>query len=131
MTRKEAIFVLSGLIDNPLFHEKYKTAFDIAIHDMKACHINDELEFDPRPCCISEYVCEHDKIAAIKKIRDEMAEYGSLCAMYAITDTSEKGIEKLIQDVINQLKKQVLNIIDRHIEEHEGREDGPKWTDTK
>lgn len=87
--------------------------------------INPKPEQEPfinKPC-ISENACKHDKIAAIKKIRDEIAESGSLCAIYAITDTSEKGIEKLIQNVINQIKKQVLNIIDRHKEEQEAEDD--------
>ena len=38
MTREEAITVLKGLYDNPLFSDMYKAAFNIAIHDIKAYH---------------------------------------------------------------------------------------------
>ncbi len=34
MTRKEAIAVLKGLSDNPLFSDQHKATFDIAIHDI-------------------------------------------------------------------------------------------------
>ena len=38
MTREEAITVLKGLYDNPLFGDVHKAAFNIAIHDIKAYH---------------------------------------------------------------------------------------------
>lgn len=38
MTREEAITVLKGLYDNPLFGDVHKVAFNIAIHDIKAYH---------------------------------------------------------------------------------------------
>ena len=38
MTREEAIAVLKGLSDNPLFSYQHKAAFNIAIHDIKAHH---------------------------------------------------------------------------------------------
>ena len=38
MTREEAITVLKGLLDNPLFSNQHKAAFSIAIHDIKAYH---------------------------------------------------------------------------------------------
>lgn len=38
MTREEAITVLKGLSDNPLFSEQHKAAFNIAIHDIKQRH---------------------------------------------------------------------------------------------
>ena len=36
MTREEAIIVLKGLYNNPLFGDVHKAAFNIAIHDIKA-----------------------------------------------------------------------------------------------
>ena len=36
MTREEAITVLKGLSDNPLFSDQHRAAFNIAIHDIKA-----------------------------------------------------------------------------------------------
>jgi hypothetical protein len=38
VTREEAITVLKALSDNPLFSNLHKTAFSIAIHDIKAHH---------------------------------------------------------------------------------------------
>ena len=36
MTREEAITVLKAFMENPLFSEVHKAAFNIAIHDIKA-----------------------------------------------------------------------------------------------
>ena len=38
MTREEAVAVLKGLMNNPLFSEVHKVAFNIAIHDIKQHH---------------------------------------------------------------------------------------------
>ncbi len=38
MTREEALTVLEGLSDNPLFSNQHKAAFNIAMHDIKAHH---------------------------------------------------------------------------------------------
>ena len=38
MTREEAVAVLKGLMNNPLFSEVHKVAFNIAIHDIKQRH---------------------------------------------------------------------------------------------
>lgn len=38
MLREEAITVLKGLSDNPLFSDEHKAAFNIAIHDIKQRH---------------------------------------------------------------------------------------------
>ena len=35
MTREEAIVVINGFMDNPLFSDKHKQAFHIAIHDIE------------------------------------------------------------------------------------------------
>lgn len=60
----------------------------------------------------------------IDKIRAEIAEYGSICVTYAITDKTktDKGIEKLVSDVLKQAKEQVLNVIDEYKAESEGEE---------
>jgi predicted metal-dependent HD superfamily phosphohydrolase len=36
MTREEAITVLKAFMENPLFNDEHKQAFNIAIHDIKA-----------------------------------------------------------------------------------------------
>lgn len=38
MTREEAVTVLKVLMENPLFSEVHKVAFNIAIHDIKQRH---------------------------------------------------------------------------------------------
>lgn len=54
--------------------------------------------------------------AVLNKIRTEIAEYGSICVAYAITDKTktDKGVEKLVSDVLKQAKEQVLDIIDKY-----------------
>lgn len=54
----------------------------------------------------------------LDKIRAEIAEYGSIMVAYAITkDTkTDKGIEKLVSDVLSEAKRQVLDIIDKYKE---------------
>lgn len=61
----------------------------------------------------------------LDKIRAEIAEYGSIMVAYAITKNTktDKGIEKLVSDVLRQAKKQVLAMIDKYKAESEG-EDG-------
>ena len=57
----------------------------------------------------------------LDKLRAEIAEYGSIMVSYAITkDTkTDKGIEKLVSDVLKQAKEQVLQIIDKYKAESE------------
>ena len=38
MTREEAITVLKAFMENPLFNDEHKAAFNIAIHDIKQRH---------------------------------------------------------------------------------------------
>ena len=55
----------------------------------------------------------------IDKIRAEIAEYGSIWIEYKITGNSIRDIEKLVSDVLSQAKKQVLDVIDKHLSESE------------
>jgi hypothetical protein len=52
----------------------------------------------------------------LDKIRAEIAEYGSIMVAYAITEDTktDKGIEKLVSDVLSETKRQVLDIIDKY-----------------
>ena len=52
----------------------------------------------------------------IEQIRAEIAEYGAIWVEYKITDKTktDKGIERLVSDVLSQAKKQVLDIIDKY-----------------
>lgn len=66
-------------------------------------------------------VNEFNKADVLDKIRAEIAEYGSIMVAYAITkDTkTDKGIEKLVGDVLSEAKRQVLDIIDKYKAEME------------
>lgn len=58
----------------------------------------------------------------LDKIREEIADYGSIWVAYAITGKSDKDIEQLVSDVLSQAKKQVLEIIDKYKAESEVEE---------
>ena len=73
---------------------------------------------------VRESIKALEQESAIDKIRAEIAEYGSICVAYAITDKTktDEGIKKLVSDVLKQAKEQVLDIIDKYKEESEGEE---------
>ena len=50
----------------------------------------------------------------LDKVRNEIAECGSIWVAYAITGHSDRDIENLIEDVVKQAKEQVLDIIDKY-----------------
>jgi hypothetical protein len=67
MTREEAIVVLYGLSDNPLFSNQHKAAFNIAIHDIKQRHdwdINNLILVNKENCEPLEQESVLDKIRA-------------------------------------------------------------------
>lgn len=96
MTREEAITVLKAFMKNPLFSDEHKQAFKIAIHDIKQRHD-----------------WEINNLILIN--RANIAEYGSIVVTYAITEDTktDKGIEKLVSDVLKQAKEQMLEVIDK------------------
>lgn len=57
--------------------------------------------------------------SVLDKVRNEIAEYGSIWVAYAITGHSDRDIENLIEGVLKQAKEQVLNIIDKYRAESE------------
>lgn len=65
-----------------------------------------------------------DREDVLDKISAEIAEYGSIWVAYAVTDKTktDKGIDKLVSDVLKQAKKQVLNVIDKYKAESEDAE---------
>ena len=86
--------------------------------DTVNCVMN--MPFINKPC-VSEGICREDKIQVFDKIRAEIAEYGSICVKYAITDKTktDEGIDELVTDVLLQAKRQVLDIIDKYKAESE------------
>lgn len=137
MTREEAVTVLKAFMENPLFSAVHKAAFNIAIHDIKAYqdwNINNLIlvnkdNYEPIEQEPTEWEHDHEILKAysdganevLDKIRAEVAEYGSIMVAYAITkDTkTDKGIEKLVNGVLQQAKEEVLEIIDKHKTESE------------
>ena len=68
-----------------------------------------------------KWLKELNQEPVLDKIRAEIAEYGSICVAYAITDKTktDEGIKKLVSDVLKQAKEQVLDIIDKYKVESE------------
>ena len=101
MTREEAIKIISQMIKD---EEGFLSDNTVEAHKMAI----KALEQEP-------------KIDVLDKIRAEIAEYGSIMVAYAITkDTkTDKGIEKLVNDVLSDAKRQVLDIIDKYKAESE------------
>lgn len=58
----------------------------------------------------------------LDKIREEIAEYGSIWVEYKITGRRDKDIEQLVSDVLSQAKKQVLEVIDKYRADREVEE---------
>ena len=87
--------------------------------------IEDESELDGNEMRdLVEFLTTLNKEPILDKIRAEIAEYGSICVAYAITDKTktDEGIKKLISDVLKQAKEQVLDIIDKYNAEMENEE---------
>lgn len=63
-----------------------------------------------------KYISKLEQKPILNKIRDEIAEYGSIKVVYAITEDTktDKGLEKLVSGVVEQGKEQVLDIIDKY-----------------
>ena len=132
MTREEAITVLKGLSDNPLFSEQHRAAFNIAIHDIKGHHewalnnlilINKDnyepLEQEPR---------KDEVILSNKEYRELISnEYDhGYCKGYAeALEGQEDTLDKIRAEIDNILsdgmihKKTVLGIIDKYKAESE------------
>ena len=123
MTREEAIKQLKtdgcyecaygceNVVDCTAKGCKYKEAFLMAINSLE---IDERYEL--------EYEQIEQKTDVLDKIRTKIAEYGSIWVVYEITDKTktDKGIEKLVSDVLSQAKEQVLDIIDKYKAESEG-----------
>lgn len=56
-------------------------------------------------------------MTTLEKIRAEIAEYGSIWVQYYIKGHTDTDIDKLVEDVLQQAKSQVLAIIDKYAEQ--------------
>ena len=55
----------------------------------------------------------------LDKIRAEINSYGSIWVEYKITGHTDRDIENIVENVLKQAKKQVLDIIDKYKTESE------------
>lgn len=56
-------------------------------------------------------------MTTLEKIREEIAEYGSIWVQYYIKGHTDTDIDKLVEDVLQQAKSQVLAVIDKYAEQ--------------
>lgn len=91
MTREEAIKILKAFMENPLFSDVHKAAFNIAIHDIKAHHdwdINNLIlinkdNYEPLE---QEPVIRHNKVKdELIRVKDELEP----------TTKNDLGVEKI------------------------------------
>lgn len=52
----------------------------------------------------------------LDKIQTEINTYGSIWVQYEITGHTDRDIEKIVENVLEQAKEQVLDIIDKYKE---------------
>lgn len=82
---------------------------------------NGGIDYD-RYCALEMAIKALEQESVLDKVRNEIAEYGSIWVAYAITGHSDRDIENLIEGVLKQAKEQVLNIIDKYRTESEDKE---------
>jgi hypothetical protein len=102
MTREEAVERIKMILEEATASEdavSYVTSDDADALDMAIKALEQEPVLD--------------------KVRNEIAECGSIWVAYAITGHSDRDIENLIEGVLKQAKEQVLNIIDKYRTESE------------
>ena len=86
MTREEAITILKAFMENPLFSEVHKAAFNIAIHDIKQRHdwdINNLIlinkdNYEPQEPKTGHWMPSHIP----ESILDECSECGFSCGAF-------------------------------------------------
>lgn len=102
MTREEAITVLKTFMENPLFSDEHKQAFNIAIHDIKAYHawnINNLILINKDNYEPLEQESILDKIRAEIKKQKQMECFDTYDEMFAY----RTGLENVI-DIIDKYK---------------------------
>lgn len=90
-----------------------------AIHFAECLKHNYTINFADMEVFCDMVIKALEQESALDKVRNEIAEYGSIWVAYAITGHSDRDIENLIEGVLKQAKEQVLNIIDKYRTESE------------
>ena len=55
----------------------------------------------------------------LEEIKEEVNQYGSICVAYTIKGNTESDIEKVIEDVLKQAKRQFIDLLDKRISREE------------
>jgi hypothetical protein len=132
MTREEAITVLKAFMENPLFSDEHKQAFNIAIHDIKQRHdwdINNLIlvnkdNYEPLKQEPSKPMVEIDLYSVIKqkyierevldKVRAELeSKLDNINRLYNQDNQYDDGAIDSLQyalDIINKYKGETENI---------------------
>ena len=114
MTREEAIRIATGLRTD--FKCKSDTMVDFCNTVIKALEqepTKNDLGVD---CTVSSY----DTNEEMEDIRNEIFSYDASFIEYTIEGHSDSDIEKIVENVINQFKDLVLDVVSNHIT-HETR----------
>lgn len=114
-------------IKDTIFCGDEQVSYVFEIEDIKYKADKDEQNLTMKQEPQSEWQKDHEILKAhsdgareaLEDIRAKIAKYGSLAVSYVITDEvkTDKGIEKLVSDILHQAKEEVLEIIDKHIAE--------------
>lgn len=109
MTREEAVAVLKAFMENPLFSDEHKAAFNIAIHDIKQRHDWDinKLMLVPK----TEWEQDHAILKAYSDGANEVLDKIRAEVLEEILSHSGTG-EEVIQAYADGLKKG-LEFIDK------------------
>ena len=97
MTRKEAVAVLEAFIENPLFSNTHKAAFNIAIHDIKQRH-----DWDINNLILIKNGTPHDDV--LDKIRAEIEEAKD---KIFCTDGERQGLDVAL-GIIDKYRNEVI-----------------------
>lgn len=114
MVREEAITVLKAFMENPLFSEVHKAAFNIAIHDIKAYHdwnINNLIlvnkdNYEPIEQEPTEWEQDHEILKAYSDGANDMLDkiYADIQKLRGCSCSCSDGIIDDIEDILDKYK---------------------------
>ena len=101
MTRKEAVAVLEAFIENPLFSNTHKAAFNIAIHDIKQRH-----DWDINNLILIKNGTPHD---VLDNLRAEInaIEISGQIDEHTLFARSADGVKNMVLEIIDRYRNEV------------------------
>ena len=115
MTREQAkkyIGELKMYANSQGWDEEYQIACDIAMNELEQePTTKNNLGVD----CTPHFICSHDTNEEMEDIRNEIFSYDASFVEYTIEGHSDSDIEKIVENVINQFKDLVLDVVSNHI----------------